>query len=124
MKGKSNIIDIKGYTLHPHSLVMEYAEHGDLSKFLLSEKSENMKLMEKYKIVSDISSALEVLHQFEPKIIHRDLKSLNVLITSVNPLVCKLGDFETACFVNEFASGRSIIDNPIWMAPELILGTR
>ena len=105
-------------------MVMEFAEYGDLSKFLQSKKGAELTMNDKCKIIEDLSGALAILHRFAPKIIHRDLKSLNILVTSIDPLSVKLSDFETACFMHEFTSGRSVIDNPIWMAPELILGTR
>ena len=124
LKGKPNIIEIHGYTLHPHSIVLEFAEFGDLSQFLKSKHSEKMTLLEKYKIGEDLANALNVLHTFNPKIVHRDLKSLNILVTHLDPLTVKLSDFETACFVPHFETGKSIIENPVWMAPELILGNR
>ena len=124
LKDEPGIIDIKGFTLEPNSIVLEYAEYGDLSKYLKNQKTE-LTLSEKTTIGEQIALAINSLHSFQPKIAHRDLKSLNVLVTSLNPLVVKVSDFETACFIpNFFVSGKSVIDNPIWMAPELILGTK
>ena len=124
MKGKENIAEIKGITIEPASIVLEYAEYGDLNQFLRSELSKNLTLMKKYKTGEDLACALNVLHSFEPKIVHRDLKSLNILVTCLDPFTVKLIDFETACFVSGYCDEFSDIDNPFWMAPELILGKR
>jgi serine/threonine-protein kinase CTR1 len=124
LKGKENIVKLKAYLTLPYCIVMEFAEFGDLSNYLRSPKSKDMSLLEKYKIGEDLANALNVLHSFKPKIVHRDIKSLNILVFSVNPITVKLSDFETACFVTTFSNQKSAIDNPVWSAPEFILGTR
>ena len=124
LKDKKNIIDIIGFTLNPHSIVLEFAEMGDLNQYLQSETSKNITFEDKCKIGEDIASSIQVLHSFEPKIVHRDIKSLNVLVTKLDPLTVKLSDFETACFLPSHAIGKGVIDNPIWMAPELVTGIR
>jgi len=48
------------------------------------------------KIALDIASALSYLHNFDPPIIHRDVRSPNILIVSLEPdskTFAKLGDF-------------------------------
>jgi serine/threonine protein kinase len=65
--------------LDPWCLVMEFVKYGDLYSFLHNENniiSWKMKL----KIAQNIAEAIRFLHSFQPKIIHRDLKSPNCLV--------------------------------------------
>ena len=124
MEGKENIVKLKGYLTLPYSIVIELAEYGDLSNYLRSSQSQKITLPEKYKIGEDLAKAIDVLHSFKPKIVHRDIKSLNILVFTINPLTVKLTDFETACFISTFSNEKSVVDNPVWSAPEFILGTR
>ena len=115
LKDKENIIDVIGFTLAPYSITLEFAPYGDLNSFLKSEHSKDITLKDKCTIGANIASALRVLHSFQPKIIHRDVKSLNILVCSINPICVKLSDFETSCFCPIFVSGQSPIDNPKWV---------
>lgn len=66
----------------------------------------------------DIAKGLDYLHQRKPTIVHRDMKSSNVLITARG--VAKIADFGLARVRN---STRSIIKSLVgtvnWQAPEL-----
>lgn len=75
-------------------IIMEYAEHGDLQKRIKECVASKKYLPEKeiWKCVVHISKALQTLHSLE--ILHRDLKSANVFITSDGFL--KLGDLNVS----------------------------
>ena len=70
---------------------MEYCENGDLSKIILNKKEKNMLFSENeiINIFYGICKGLEYLHK--NKIIHRDLKTMNIFLTKNNHI--KIGDF-------------------------------
>lgn len=76
-------------------------------------------------VAVDIARGMRFLHQCIPPLVHRDLKTPNVYIRSLNPndpLRAVIGDLGT--LVPLFQSHRTDaapVTNPIWMAPELIL---
>lgn len=72
-------------------IVMEYAENGDLQKYLERRKIENRPLSEEQVIEWFIQLLLGLKYIHEKKIVHRDLKPDNIFISSDNEL--KIGDF-------------------------------
>ncbi|KAG3205108.1 hypothetical protein PC128_g1589 [Phytophthora cactorum] len=71
--------------------VSEYMDGGDVRTLLETRKIELSWKKEKISIAIDIAEALAYMHSRSPKIIHRDLKSRNVLLNS--SMVAKLSDF-------------------------------
>merc|ERR1719199_2338014 len=78
--------------------------------------------------------AMQYLHSFDPPIIHRDLKSLNLLLENAvsnehpsRPPVVKLCDFGFARIVGDRAARAAMMTNAAgtfhWMAPEVYMGT-
>jgi len=76
------------------------------------------------KISFDIANGMHHLHTHSNlPIIHRDLKSPNVLMASYNfddPVVCKVTDFGLAGVKLTIATER--VANPRWLAPEIMRG--
>ena len=72
------------------NIVMEYAEKGDLHKLLKAkrEKKEYIEEEEIWLIAFQICLGVGYLHY--QKIIHRDLKCLNILVTHDD--IVKIGD--------------------------------
>merc|ERR1719409_2333242 len=77
------------------------------------------------------AAAMDYLHQFHPQIIHRDLKSLNLLLERpVNsphdtPHV-KVTDFGLARMMDVSLTDTHMtagVGTPYWMAPEIFAGT-
>ncbi len=61
-------------------LVMEYIKHGSLQDLLFKH---NVKL-ERHQVIQlalDVAKGLNYLHCLTPKIIHRDLKGGNILVS-------------------------------------------
>jgi NIMA (never in mitosis gene a)-related kinase len=60
---------------------MEYAEGGDMQTLIKKYKEKRIKFPENqvWSIILQMAQALEYLHK--KKVIHRDIKSLNVLLT-------------------------------------------
>ncbi|CAI5739428.1 unnamed protein product [Hyaloperonospora brassicae] len=105
-------------------VVSEFMAGGDL-KALLSGYDEQEHPMgfsrQKLRIALHIAHALMYMHSLDPPIIHRDLKSKNVLLNE--NLDAKLTDFGTSRErVNESMTGG--VGTCLWMAPEVMLGDR
>ncbi|KAL0279827.1 UNVERIFIED_CONTAM: hypothetical protein PYX00_001306 [Menopon gallinae] len=112
-----NIVKFKGVcTQEPFFwIVMEYCPAGTLYNILKSGEQVPPK-----KLVSwskQIAAGMNYLHSH--KIIHRDLKSPNVLIGVGE--VMKISDFGTSREWNEKSTIMSFAGTVAWMAPEVIL---
>ena len=79
-------------------IVMELCERGDLSTCMTDfrKKREHMAEAKAVRWLEQMSSALEYVHSV--KMLHRDLKPLNVFITAKD--ATKLGDFGLARFLD------------------------
>lgn len=102
--------------LPPIMVVTEICTNGDLFDYL--RKTPSPGFLKICQIFRDICRGLDYLHSHSPKIIHRDLKSSNVLIT--NRGVAKLNDFGLARIKNSTRSMvKSLVGTVNWQAPEL-----
>ncbi|GLD93812.1 hypothetical protein PINS_up002417 [Pythium insidiosum] len=104
--------------------VTEFMDRGDLRDVLHGFKLRNNPLKwenHKTMIALHIAEALTYLHTLDPKVIHRDLKSKNVLLNS--DLHAKLSDFgisrERHFEETHMTAG---IGTSFWIAPEVLLG--
>ncbi|EKE41388.1 protein tyrosine kinase domain containing protein [Entamoeba nuttalli P19] len=117
----SCIVSFIGYCADEETvcLVLEFCPLGSLKKYLQSmPTSVHLKL----RFCQDISRGMLYLH--ENNIIHRDLKTDNVLVSSDNPydaVVCKVSDFGTSkCFIEQSnLKEKKDIGTPMYMAPEI-----
>ena len=99
------------------NIVMEYCDGGDLSQFIEKNK-ENKKPLEEnliWNIFLKITIGLAALHK--SKILHRDLKSLNIFLTK--NLDIKIGDFGVAKILTTTGFAKTIIGTPYYLSPEL-----
>lgn len=82
------------HSMNKEYLFMEYADGGDLEKQIKKAKNNGEKISE-ITILNwfiEICEAIKYIHN--KKILHRDLKELNVFLTSNNHI--KIGDFGLA----------------------------
>ena len=103
---------------HTYSLfiVMEFADGGDMSGKIRSQKGIRMKESTVMHYFTQICLALNYLH--ERHILHRDLKCQNVFLTSNG--VVKLGDFGIATVLrNTMALAHTVCGTPYYFSPEL-----
>eukprot|EP01119_Soliformovum_irregulare_P021472 TRINITY_DN7153_c0_g1_i2.p1 TRINITY_DN7153_c0_g1~~TRINITY_DN7153_c0_g1_i2.p1 ORF type:complete len:1103 (-),score=306.90 TRINITY_DN7153_c0_g1_i2:47-3286(-) len=99
-------------------LVIEYMEHGSLRDLLLRTEGQMDRKL-KLRLAIDAASGMEYLHSRNPVIIHRDLKSSNLLIDK--KWRCKVADFGVSRIKPFLTQTMTTVGTPAYMAPEVIL---
>ncbi|KAF0683412.1 Aste57867_24536 [Aphanomyces stellatus] len=104
---------------HPTNLqaVMEYMNLGDLRCYLASTTSDSFDWQVKLKCAHSVAEGLFYLHS--QQLIHRDLKSRNVLLDSTKG--AKLADFGSAKDAVYGDTLTAAVGTFRWMAPEMLL---
>lgn len=112
-----NLVQLYGVCYdQPYSLVMELFNQGNLYNLL--KRTSTLNWEQKEKIATDIAVGLNFLHRHQ--IIHRDIKSMNVLIK--DDLTAKISDYGLAKLKHHTMSStaaKSAVGIMPWMAPEL-----
>jgi len=117
-----NIVGFIGAVTEPSNLaiITQFCERGSLADLLLDPKKDmNFKLKMKFAI--DSAKGMIYLHNSNPVILHRDLKSDNLLVT--HDWTCKVADFGLTRFISEKRQ-MTQVGTPMWMAPEIIMGRK
>ncbi|KAM4608838.1 mitogen-activated protein kinase kinase kinase 20 isoform 2-T3 [Polymixia lowei] len=115
-----NIIQFYGAIVEApnYGIVTEYASGGSLYDYLSSEESEEMDIRQIMTWAMEIAKGMHYLHSEAPvKVIHRDLKSRNVVLTGDK--VLKICDFGASRFLSH-TTHMSLVGTFPWMAPEVI----
>ncbi|EEY56123.1 protein kinase, putative [Phytophthora infestans T30-4] len=106
-------------------VVSEFMDGGDLRALLIKFDELDRRPMgfdaEKARIALDVAHALTYLHCLDPMVLHRDLKSKNILLDK--SWRAKLTDFG----VSRERSDRTMtagVGTSLWMAPEVMMGER
>ena len=98
-------------------IVTEYCENGNLFELLHGPRPIVLNVKEKLHLALEIAKGVNYLHSFNPPILHRDLKSLNILLNKNFQI--KIADFGWARLRNiHMTRLRGTFQ---WMAPEVIL---
>ncbi|KAJ0391024.1 hypothetical protein P43SY_010650 [Pythium insidiosum] len=101
--------------------VTEFMDCGDLRSLLDSSRASSLTWANlKCQIAIDVADALVYLHTLSPKLIHRDLKSRNVLIDAHSG--AKLSDFGISRNRSMEETMTAGVGTARWIAPEVILG--
>ena len=110
----------------PLKMVMEYCSLPDLWKHLRSEQllpAERFTEKLKLKMCLNIASGVHYLHSQKPPIVHKDLRSPNIFVVSLNEkeeVNVKIGDFGMAGAIDpNHVEGLASFQ---WLAPEVIEG--
>ncbi|XP_053733938.1 mitogen-activated protein kinase kinase kinase 20 isoform X2 [Synchiropus splendidus] len=115
-----NIIQFYGAILESpnYGIVTEYASGGSLYDYLSSDASEEMDMDHIMTWAVEIARGMHYLHSEAPvKVIHRDLKSKNVVLGGDR--VLKICDFGASKFLTH-TTHMSLVGTFPWMAPEVI----
>ncbi len=97
-------------------MVMEYVKGKTLEKILEKEKTLDLETAIDY--IIQISRGVE--HAHRNKIIHRDLRPSNIMVSEDGTL--KITDFGTSAWLNNVPYASTRIGSPPYMAPEQFLG--
>ncbi|RLN79590.1 hypothetical protein BBJ28_00004316 [Nothophytophthora sp. Chile5] len=133
------LVAVSWNTLENLCLIMEYMEHGDLQRVLqlhtgrqvdgakpqrsasASYDAEEFSwASHKARIGRDMACGLQYLHALEPTVVHRDLKSKNVLIG--DDYEAKLSDFGVSRLRHGEETMTSGVGTAYWTAPEVLAG--
>ncbi|RLO09415.1 hypothetical protein DYB28_002159 [Aphanomyces astaci] len=128
-----NIVDFLGFSWNPKDAnlcaMTEYMKNGDLFGtftlpflFLQKRKATLTWRHDKIQIAIDIAQALVYLHSLSPKVIHRDLKSKNVLLD--DRCTAKLSDFGISRLRQLEETMTAGVGTALWAAPEVFLAMK
>ncbi|EGC33327.1 hypothetical protein DICPUDRAFT_8978, partial [Dictyostelium purpureum] len=103
------------------SIITEYLDRGSLRDVLDTTSPNELSLNIKIKMLIDITQGMNYLHTYNPSIIHRDLKTLNLLVdTNYN---VKVSDFGLSRFISGIgSSAKTFCGTLSWIAPEVFAG--
>mmetsp|Transcript_32863 Transcript_32863/g.75150 ORF Transcript_32863/g.75150 Transcript_32863/m.75150 type:complete len:295 (-) Transcript_32863:105-989(-) len=124
-----NVVKMLGVVPDQHvQIVTELCLGGSVFSLLYEHADVKLSWKQRLKMLTDIAVAMGYLHYFDPPIIHRDLKSLNLLLadpvtsSKCEPVV-KVTDFGLARLVDwENGGPTNGVGTIHWMAPEVLLG--
>ena len=99
------------------NIVMEFCECGDLNDFIEKQKKTNHLLSEDkiWNFFIKITLGLADIHK--QKILHRDLKSLNIFLKQENDV--RVGDLGVAKVLNNTFFAKTFIGTPYYLSPEI-----
>lgn len=112
----------------PFRIVTEFCGGGCCFELLHNEEDIELVWAQQHKMCLDVAYAIEYLHSFTPKIIHRDLKSLNLLLAAPVPdnrtkPIVKVSDFGLSRMQDtaggEWGKMTIAAGTCHWMAPEV-----
>ena len=96
------------------NIVMEYCDNGDLCNYL-SKQKQPLKEDLIWQIFIKITLGLTAIHKM--KILHRDLKTLNIFLKK--DMEIKIGDLGVAKELNQASFASTIIGTPYYLSPEM-----
>ncbi|RWR82765.1 Protein kinase domain-containing protein [Cinnamomum micranthum f. kanehirae] len=115
-----NVVLFMGAVTHPPnlSILTEFLPRGSLYR-LLHRPSIQLDEKRRLRMALDVAKGMNYLHTSHPTIVHRDLKSSNLLVDK--NWVVKVCDFGLSRLKHHtFLSSKSTAGTPEWMAPEVL----
>lgn len=121
-----NVVSFLGVCAVPPCMVTEYCANGSLARVLRSahrspEIAERLHWLQRVNMMLDTARGMFYLHSLKAPIIHRDLKSPNLLVDEHWRV--KVSDFNLSRILGDTAVLSSTnATNPRWQAPEVLQG--
>uniref|UniRef100_A0A2N9ITQ4 non-specific serine/threonine protein kinase n=1 Tax=Fagus sylvatica TaxID=28930 RepID=A0A2N9ITQ4_FAGSY len=117
-----NLVQLLGYCRRKGELLLvyDYMPNGSLDKFLYGKEKTNLNWPQRFRILKGVACGLLYLHEeWEQVVLHRDVKSSNVLLDA--ELNGRLGDFGLAKLCDHGANLEStnVAGTVGYLAPEL-----
>ncbi|KAE8664382.1 Serine/threonine-protein kinase CTR1 [Hibiscus syriacus] len=115
-----NVVLFMGAVTHSpnFSILTEFLPRGSLYK-LLHRSNTQLNEKRRMRMALDVAKGMNYLHTSNPTIIHRDLKTPNLLVDK--NWVVKVCDFGLSRMkYHTFLSSKSTAGTPEWMAPEIL----
>ena len=120
LTGTPHIVHFYGACLEPPSIVMEYMPRGSLH-MLLREHGATLSWYTRMRMAYQIVKGINFLHKRTLPILHRDIKSSNLLLD--DQLNIKVADFGTA-IMGRSSTQDSAVSEPtgtvLWKAPQRV----
>ncbi|KAI9195778.1 hypothetical protein LWI28_017944 [Acer negundo] len=118
-----NLVQLRGYCRRKGELLLvyDYMPNGSLDKFLYGSMRPNLNWFQRIRIVRGVACSLLYLHEeCEQVVLHRDIKSANVLLDA--DLNGKLGDFGLARLYDHGSNPQTtnLVGTIGYLAPELL----
>jgi len=119
------IVNLKGFSLNPLAMLLECVTGGDLFK-LIHNPEINLDWHLRLKIATDMACGIGFLHSVIPPLLHRDLKSPNILVMKPHDgafVIAKIADFGLSSKLFTDSLLDRAVENPTWCAPEVLMET-
>lgn len=100
------------------AIVMDYAEGGDLYQRVARTRKAHQQFPERQILTWFVQAALAIKYMHDKRVLHRDLKSQNLFLTSSDRL--RVGDFGISKVLESTtAFARTAIGTPYYLSPEI-----
>ncbi|KAH3757110.1 Serine/threonine-protein kinase CTR1 [Pelomyxa schiedti] len=118
-----NIVLLMGVSVDDSSkycIITEFIDLGSLFSLIHENTKVELTVIQRDMLLTDTARGISYLHGLSPPVMHRDLKSPNVLVTST--LQAKIADFGVSREIRPSSSLMTMVGTPQWAAPEVLRG--
>ncbi|KAH7405056.1 hypothetical protein KP509_15G055100 [Ceratopteris richardii] len=120
-----NIIELLGYCVENQQkpiIVYDFAAEGSLEQKLHEDMKSTLPWNVRYKVAVGIGEALEYIHNSSPPLIHRDVKSSNILLQSdFTPQLTDFGLSKWMSVDSTFVTCNDVVGTFGYLAPEYFM---